>query len=118
MTLDDFLATHPASSQLFAALSAAIASIGPAELRITKSQAAFRRQQTFAWAWLPGMYLHGRTAPLVLSVALRHRDPSPRWKEIVALTPGRFMHHLELYSMQEIDGDVLRWLQVAWEQAD
>jgi hypothetical protein len=64
------------------------------------------------------MYLHGNTAPLVLSVALRRRDESPRWKEIVEPAPGRFMHHLALYSPAEIDGAVLRWLQEAWEQAE
>ena len=117
MTLDDFFAGHPASRQIFAALSAAIANIGPADLRVTKSQVAFRRASAFAWAWMPGMYLHGKTAPLVLSVSLRRRDESPRWKEIVEPAPGRFMHHLALYSPAEIDGDVLRWLQEAWEQA-
>ena len=117
MTLDDFFTGHPESREIFAALSAAIAALGPANLRVTKSQVAFRRARTFAWAWMPGLYLHGKTAPLVLSVALRRRDASPRWKEIVEPAPGRFMHHLALYSPAEIDGDVLRWLQEAWEQA-
>jgi hypothetical protein len=89
-----------------------------ADVRVTKSQVAFRRTRAFAWAWMPGMYLRGDTAPLVLSVALRRRDASPRWKEIVEPAPGRFMHHLALYSPTEIDGDVLRWLQEAWEQAE
>ena len=118
MTLADFFANHPASRAIFAVLQQTIASIGAANVRVTKSQVAFRRTRAFAWAWMPGMYLRGDTALLVLSVALRRRDASPRWKEIVEPAPGRFMHHLALYSPTEIDGDVLRWLQEAWEQAE
>ena len=118
LTLDDFFAGHPASRQIFDALCIAIDSIGPADLRVTKSQAVFRRTRAFAWAWIPGLYLHGKTAPLVLSISLRRRAESPRWKEIVEPAPGRFMHHLELNSPAEIDGDVLRWLKEAWEQAE
>ena len=117
MTLDDFFTGHPESRAIFDALSVAIASIGAADVRATKSQVAFRRARAFAWAWMPGKYLRDNSAPLVLSVALRRRDASPRWKEIVEPAPGRFMHHLALYSPAEIDGDVLRWLQEAWEQA-
>ena len=117
MTLTDFFAGHPTSRQIFDALHLAIDAVGANDLRVTKSQVAFRRTRAFAWAWMPGIYLHGKTAPLVLSIALRRRDASPRWKEIVEPAPGRFMHHLELYSSAEIDGDVLRWLQEAWELA-
>jgi hypothetical protein len=54
----------------------------------------------------------------VLSVALPGRDPSPRWKEIVEPSPGRWMHHLELRSPEDPDGQVLAWLQTARQQAD
>jgi hypothetical protein len=118
MTLADFFTGHPVSGAFFAVLQQAIATIGATDLHVTKSQVAFRRTRALAWAWIPGMNLRGDTAPLVLSVALRRRDASPRWKEIVEPAPGRFMHHLALYSPTEIDGDVLRWLQEAWEQAE
>ena len=114
----DYLATHPASDMLFDAVCAAVATLGAAEVRMTKSQAAFWRRRAFAWVWTPALYGHRAAAPLVLSVALRRHDASPRWKEIVEPAPGRFMHHLELYSPADLDGDVLRWLQEAWEQAE
>jgi hypothetical protein len=66
---------------------------------------------------MPGTYLRGRHAPLVLTLSFRHRDPSPRWKEIVEPKPGRFTHHLELYSATDIDDEVCSWLQAAWEAA-
>lgn len=66
---------------------------------------------------MPGKYLRGKHAPLVLSVALQRRDRSPRWKEIIEPTPGRFTHHLELFSSTEIDSEVSCWLAEAWDEA-
>ena len=117
MTLDEFFAGHDASRRLFDVLQTAVSSVGPSTLRVTKSQVAFRRVRAFAWAWRPGQYLAGKPAPLVLSIALRRRDDSNRWKEVVEPAPGRFMHHLEIKKIQDIDSDVLLWLRKAWEEA-
>jgi hypothetical protein len=117
ISLEEFFAGQEDSTNIFETLRRVVEGLGEVEIRVTKSQVAFRRRGAFAWAWMPGKYLHGKTAPLVLSVALRRRDPSPRWKEIVEPRPGWFMHHLELYSSGEIDGQVRLWLQQAWEAA-
>jgi len=117
MSLDEFFAGEVESRQIFNALRNAIDELGQAQMVVTKSQVAFRRQKAFAWAWMPGMYLRGKHAPLVLSLALRRRDNSSRWKEIVEPRPGRFMHHLELYSIADIDDEVRAWLQEAWTEA-
>jgi len=117
VTLDEFFAGQPESRQIFDALHAAVDAIGPVEVRVTKSQVAFRRRRAFAWAWMPGVYLRGQVAPLVLTLPFRHRDSSPRWKEIVEPYPGRFTHHLELRSPAEIDDEVRAWLQEAWTAA-
>jgi len=117
MELDEFFAGQEQSRQLFEALLQAVEAIGPFDLRVTKSQVAFRRRKAFAWAWRPGQYLRGRVAPLVLTLGLRRGDASPRWKEIVEPYPGRFTHHLGLYASQDIDEQVRRWLREAWEAA-
>jgi hypothetical protein len=91
-----------------------VESVGPAELRATKSQVAFRRRRAFAWAWMPGQYLRRPATPLVLTVALPRRDPSPRWKQVVEPRPGRFVHHLELYTRADLDEEVIAWLREAW----
>jgi len=93
-TLNEFFADQAEPRRLFNALLARINSFGPAEYKVTKSQIAFRRKKQFAWVWMPGKYLRGKTAPLVLSLSFPARDPSARWKEIVEVAPGRFMHHL------------------------
>jgi hypothetical protein len=113
MTLEEFFEGQELSRQLFDALRDMIEKLGPVELRVTKSQIAFRQDRAFAWAWMPGKYLRRKAAPLVLSISLPDRDASPRWKSIVEPAPGRFMHHLELYTIDEIDDEVRAWLQAA-----
>ena len=117
-TLDEYFADQAESRRLFDALLDRINSVGAAEYKVTKSQVAFRRKKQFAWVWMPGKYLRGKTAPLVLSLSFPARDPSPRWKEIVEPAQGRFMHHLELNALSDIDDEVTQWLRFAWVQAD
>ena len=117
MTLDEFFAGWEESRQIFDVLRGAVEAAGVADVRVTKSQVAFRRRRAFAWAWVPDRYLRGKHAPLVLSLPFRLRDPSLRWKEIVEPAQGRFMHHLDLYSAAEIDDEVRAWLLEAWASA-
>jgi hypothetical protein len=117
MTLDEFFSRYEQSRPIFDALRAAIDALGPVEMRVTRSQVAFRRRKAFAWAWVPARYLRGKVAPLVLTLSFGVRSSSPRWKEIVEPAPGRFTHHLELYSSQDIDAEVRGWLKEAWEAA-
>ncbi len=119
MSLDEFFEGYPESRRLFDTLFAEIERLGEVEIRVGKSQVAFRRGKNFAFAWTPARHLKGNRniAPLVLTVGFRHKDPSPRWKEIVEPYPGRFTHHLELFSTEDIDDEVRHWLRVAWEAA-
>jgi hypothetical protein len=116
-TIDEFFAGRDESRQLFEAVYRAVAASGPVELRVSKSQIAFRRKKAFAWVWIPGRYLRSKTAPLVLTLSFPNRSASPRWKEIVEPYPRRFTHHLELYSSEEVDAEVVDWLQQAWMNA-
>lgn len=118
MSEDEFFSGRPLAQQLFRLVVAAQQSVGPASLRVTKSQIALRRSRAFAWVWMPDRHLRGHhSAPLVLSVALPARDSSPRWKEVVEPAPGRFMHHLELRDPAEVDEEVRGWLLRAWAAA-
>ncbi len=123
MNLDDFFSGQPTSRELFEGVRRAIEAIGPAEIRVTKSQVAFApqegpRRRAFAMVWMPEQYLRRKAAPLVLTLLFRSRDLSPRWKSIVEPARGRFTHHLELYSARDIDEEVRTWLQKAWEDAE
>jgi hypothetical protein len=113
-----FTGSAPKARSLFNTVRSTIDAIGPAEMRVTKSQIAFRRQRSFAWTWLPGRYLSGALAPLVLTVNLDRFDTSVRWKEVAEPTLNHFMHHLELHSTGDIDALVLDCLREAWAKAD
>ncbi len=117
MTLDEFFKGYDESRPLFDAIRNMLASIGPTEMRISKSQIAFWRRKAVARVWIPGRYLKRTVAPLVLTLGFDHRDASVRWKEIVEPAAGRFTHHLELNSIEDIDEQVRDWLQQAWIEA-
>ena len=84
---------------------------------MTKSQIAFRRVRAFVWARVPDRYLRGGHAPLVLTMSFAERRGSQRWKQIVEPAPGRFTHHLELYTASDVDDEVRSWLREAREAA-
>ena len=117
MTLDEFFTGRDLSRRIFDALCVAIGNIGASELRVTKSQIAFRRRRAFAWARIAGKYLRDDRVPLVLTVALNREDTSKRWKQVVIPPNGRYTHHLELRGPEEIDPEVCMWLLEAWSQA-
>lgn len=112
-----FFTGQPKSLRLFQSVAEAVAKIGEVTTKVTKSQIAFRRKRGFAYCWRPDQYLHGERAPLVLSVALKRRDKSKRWKEIAEPAPGRFMHHLELHRVKDVDAQVRAWLAEAYDLA-
>ena len=116
-TLKVFFKGCEQSRIIFESIRSAMDAIGPTELRISKSQIAFWRRKVVARVWLPARYLKGRMALLVLTLGFPYRDTSPRWKEIVEPTPGRFTHHLELHSIDDLDQQVRDWMREAWQNA-
>lgn len=117
MDIEDFFTGYESARPLYEAVRRIIDGHEAVEQHISKSQIVFRRRIGFAWVWIPGRYLREPVAPLVLSVALRRRDSSQRWKEIVEPKPGRFMHHLELRSVVDVDAEVRDWIHEAWSLA-
>jgi Domain of unknown function (DUF5655) len=117
MTEEEFFAGHPEAKSIHEKVVEAVRAAGPADVRVSKSQVGFSRARPFAATWRPGRHLTGEVAPLVLTVFLRHRHASPRWKQIVEPQPGRFTHHLELRSPEDVDAEVRGWLQEAWREA-
>jgi hypothetical protein len=119
ISLEQYFAGRDVHSRaLFDVVRAAIESLGPVDMRVTKSQVAFRRRLAFAWTWMPAQYLKGDVAPLVLTIDLHRRDESPRWKEIVEPRPGRFTHHLELRVTDDVDAEVSDWIREARAEAE
>lgn len=87
-------------------------------MRVSTSQVALRRRRNAVIAWTPDRALGaGRGAPLVLSLSFPEADPSPRWKTIVRISARRYTHHLELWSVEDVDAEVRGWIEQAWAAA-
>lgn len=87
-----------------------------ATTKVQKSQIGFATGHPFAAVWLPERYLGRPAAPLVLSLYLKHRLDSSRFKEITEPKPGRFTHHLELRRAADVDASAREWLERAAEE--
>lgn len=116
-TAEDFLADSPLGGEALAWVRGTLAAEGEFGERVGRSQVAFRRRRGFAWLWLPGRYLAHPHAEVVLSLALGHRDPSPRFKEVVHPSPRHWTHHLELHDAADLDDEVAGWLREAYGRA-
>ncbi len=117
MNVDEYFSDYSESRRLFDRLLDLTDGLTPITFRVTTSQIALHHTKPFAWVWVPEKHVHRRAAPLVLSIAFPQRDPSPRWKQIVEPARGRFMHHLEIHSLTDLDDEVRVWLHTAWTNA-
>ena len=118
---EDFFDGEPVAVATWRAVHGQLEAFGPVEVRVSRSQVALRRVRPrgagVAYLWVPGRYLAGRGAPVVLSVVLGRHDGSPRWKEVVHPSPRHWLHHLEVSNPAQVDGEVVAWLREAWDHA-
>ncbi|GAC55494.1 MULTISPECIES: DUF5655 domain-containing protein [Gordonia] len=106
--VEDFFAGSPEGLSIHGAVEEAIRDLGDdIAVRVTKSQIAFQRRTGFAYVWRPGMYVRS-DVPAVLSIALRHRVDSARFKEVAHPSPHVWMHHLEMRATADVDAEVRR----------
>lgn len=112
-----FLDGHPVAISVYEEIRDRLGELGPFDVRTTKSQIAFRRKRGFAYLWLPGQYLQRPDADVVLSIALGREVRSDRFKEVAHPADRHWMHHLELEGPDGIDGEVVEWLEEAFERA-
>ena len=117
LEVEAFLADSGVALVAFGRAQEAVTALGPAQLRLSATQVTWARRRGFAFLWLPGRWLGSRGAPAVLSIASTRRIPSPRWKQVVEVRPGLWMHHLELAGADDVDDEVRRWLAAAYDDA-
>ena len=116
LSLSQFFDGDPGGRALFDAVASTVDALGDHDVRVTKSQIAFRRRRSFAFVWRPDRYVTS-DVPAVLSIALPYRLEADRFKEIAHPTAAVWMHHLELNDAGDIDDEVRNWLAVAYEEA-
>ncbi|HET7278970.1 MAG TPA: DUF5655 domain-containing protein [Dermatophilaceae bacterium] len=109
---EEFFAGSPTGLAICRAVQAMVEGLGGGtEMRVSKSQVAFRRRRGFAYVWRPDRYLKS-DVPAVLSLATDHPIASQRFKEVVHPSPRVWMHHLELRDPTEVDSEVEQWLRL------
>lgn len=76
-TPESFFAGSPDGLRVFRAVAQAVAEIAEVQLRVSKSQIAFRRRRGFAYVWRPAQYINS-DIPVVLSIPLEQPLHSSR----------------------------------------
>lgn len=90
---------------------------GRAEPRISATQISWVRRRGFLVLWSAQRWQGRKAAPVVITFAFTQVVESPRWKEVNSVRPGLWNHHLEIRSLDQVDKQVLAWVDRAWEQA-
>ncbi|MXI86059.1 hypothetical protein [Sphaerochaeta halotolerans] len=115
MEADDFFSGFPQAKNLFEEIMYKISYLGPIQLKTSKSQISLIGQSAFAYFWIPGRYLKGRSmAPLVLSILLSYYDKIVLWKEVTKIKEHWYMHHLEIWEETSLTNSVLSVLDITF----
>ena len=114
-----FFDGKPAQLALYQALERAMEARFPeASVKVQKSQISFYHRHLFAAASLP---LRRRKEwpkeRLLVTFGLSHRLSSPRIAVAVEPYPNRWTHHVAVAREEEIDGELLGWLEGAYDFA-
>jgi hypothetical protein len=113
----EFFDGSPLGLSVFDGVCSILGRLGSYDVRVSKSQVAFRRERGFAYLWRPGQYLAKPTAEVVLSIALGRHVESGRFKEVAHAAARHWQHHLEIHDLRDLDDEVVGWLREAADRA-
>ena len=113
---EEFFADDEQAAAIYRAIARSLAALEGVRVVVSKSQVAFRARRGFAYAWAPGRYVRS-DVPLVLSIPLRERLTSSRFKEVAHPSESTWMHHVELLLVEDVDGELIGWVKRAYEEA-
>lgn len=106
-----FFDGRPEALSLYQALAAQIDAFPEVSVKVQKSQIGFYGKHLFAMVSLPK---RKRDPGIVVTFGLGRRELSPRVETAVEPYPGRWTHHVPVTGEDELDGELLGWLQEAW----
>lgn len=108
-----FCMGKPEETALYEAIEARVRTLCPdVTVKHDRTQTAFRRRVQFLWLSLP--HRKAETGTLMLSIGLPSRLESARLLYAAEVAPGRWMHHLLIRSVDEIDADLSVIIQASW----
>ena len=108
---------RPLELSLYETLFAALDSSSPqASVKVQKSQISFYGRHLFAAASLPVRRKKAWPEHCILvTFGLSHRVEDPRIAVAVEPYPNRWTHHVVVNKPEQIDSQLLSWLQEAWD---
>lgn len=84
-------------------------------IEVKKTQITFKSKRGFVYVWLPIRKMKNRPEYyLVLSFGLEQRIESSRIAESVETYKNRWMHHLIIEKPEELNDELMRWIQEAY----
>lgn len=117
MTADTllFFNDRPQALPIYAALDEALAArFGPQTPRVQKTQITYGNPKVFACVSLPRK--KGEAGVLV-SLGLGRREASLRVAVAVEPYPGRWTNHIPVRTPEEVDAQLLNWVEEAFHLA-
>ena len=114
-----FFNGHPEELALYQAFFRRMEGRFPhARVKVQKSQISFYGRHLFAAASLPLRRKKGwPEKSLLITFGLSYRLDSPRVAVAVEPYPNRWTHHVLLTREEELDGELMGWLEEAWRFA-
>lgn len=113
--IEAFFAGKIEAKALFMAVDRKIRSIGPAIIKVSKTQISFATRTQFAWVWMPQPT--DRKQPmhsLVLSFGCGRQIVHDQIVEAIEPYPGRWTHHVIIAEEADLTGAVDAWLREAY----
>lgn len=85
-------------------------------IKISKTQISFRNRYVFGMASLPWRRIKGWPKKyLMVSFGLSYQKVSPRIVQSVEAYPNRWTHHVLLQREEEVDDELMGWLDEAYQ---
>ena len=111
-----FFDQHPEVLPLYEALEQQVrAQIPDVQIKVQKTQISFYNRHLFACVSFLRVKRKKDLPPtyLVVTVGLARRLDSPRVAAAVEAYPGRWTHHIVVSAPEQIDGELMGWVQEA-----
>ncbi len=117
--MKDYFSSSPNAYPLFVTVANLIVSkFMEVTVKIQKTQIAFSSKHNFAFVWLPPFKVKNRPETyIVVSFGAENEVKHPRIIDAREVQPKRWIHHVLISRIEEVDETLLLWLQHSYQQA-
>jgi hypothetical protein len=117
-TIEDLFEGHADSYRLFSVVRKYIESIGPVNIRATRTRVSFSGKTKFAWIWLPQIWNEKqKEGSITLTFDLGRQIQSPEKMNQTEPRPGRWTRHVVIETESDLNLKVRQWIREAYLSA-